>query len=145
MRSSLSATRCRPRRSNRVITSPTRRRCTPSGLTSTRVRSRLTARKSDTRASDCDCLCESRLAAEGSYHRRAQSGGEQTTGQRLHFTGLYRVDSSHQFLGLGDRSLEQELLPRVLAERRGALQPKQEATLGVFLCLGELGVADRLL
>src|SRR5450631_979543 len=145
MRSSLSATRCRPRRSNRVITSPTRRRCTPSGLTRTRVRSRLTARKSDMRASDRDRLLEAGLAPEWSDHRGAQASAEQPCGELADLRCLDRFQPGNKLVGLNDLPLKQELLAGVLTERGGALQLEQQTSLCVFARLGELGVADRRL
>src|ERR1022692_77668 len=127
MRSSLSATRWSPRRSKRPITSPMRRRCTPSGLTRTRVRSTLTARKSDRPTSDRDRLLEARLTAERSDHRGSQPGTEQSSRELADLHGIDRFEARHQLIGLHDLPLEQELLTGVLAEGRRAFELEQEA------------------
>src|SRR4029077_1209747 len=145
MRSNFRATRCSPRCSKRVITSPTRRRCTPSGLTSTRVRSTLTARKSDMRTSDRDRLLESGFAAERPDHRCTEPGLEQACGKLAHLGGLDRLQSRNELLGLDDLPLEQHLLSGILAERRRALQLKQQAALCIFACLYDLRIVHRLL
>src|ERR1700686_406976 len=99
--------RCRPRSSKRVITSPIRRRCTPSGLTRTSVRSMLTARKSDTRASDRDRLLEPCLAAEGPDHGGTEAGGEQPRGEFADLGGVDCLQPCRQLVGFDDLSLEQ--------------------------------------
>src|SRR5580693_6774924 len=143
MRSNFRATRWSPRRSKRVITSPTRRRCTPSGLTRTRVRSTLTARKSDMRASDPDRLREPGFAAKRPDHRGTKPVAEQAGGELADLDGLYRLQPRHELFGLDDLPLEQHLLPGVFAERRGALQLEQQTALCVLPCLGDLCVTHR--
>src|ERR1700722_19762729 len=108
MRISFIATRCRPRRSKRPITSPMRCRWTPSGLTRTRVRSVLTARKSDTRTSR-DRLLELGLAAERSDNGCAKTRGEQPAGECAHLRRVHRLEARDELLGLEDVSLEEQL------------------------------------
>src|ERR1035437_739662 len=98
-----------------------RRRCTPSGLTRTRVRSTVTARKSDMRASDRDRLLESCLAAERPHHRRSEPARKHPRRELADLARFDRVEARHELLGLDDRALEQELLTRVLAQGRCAL------------------------
>src|SRR3984893_12908346 len=145
MRSNFRATRWSPRRSKRVITSPTRRRCTPSGLTRTRVRSTLTARKSDMRTSHRDRLLESGFAAERPYHRGTEPTREQACSKLAHLGRLDRLQPRNELLGLDDLPLEQHLLSGVFAERRRALELEQQTALRIFACLDDLRILHRLL